>query len=101
MTPAIKLCRAPFELCCILIVGYVLNRGFYIGSFVDYDKITDQYRNHDGTYYKVPGGFYRCYCRYITVSGLEKYTSFSSVYHTREEAEGARQEVHCRAFRDH
>ena len=57
---------AVFGLCCVVLVGYALHRGLYIGKHMDY-SLGARYECNEGTCRKVPG--YKLYCTYWSVHG--------------------------------
>jgi hypothetical protein len=59
----------------IVLAGYSLNRGVYVGSAIEAARLSDQY----------PVPFYKKHCRYLYLNGVQQvWTSSKS---TREEAE--------------
>ena len=62
-------------LAAIVLAGYGLNRGVYVGSKIETAKLRDDY----------PVPFYKKHCRYLFFTGVQQvWTSSES---TREEAE--------------
>jgi hypothetical protein len=62
-------------LAVIVLAGYGLNRGVYVGSKIETAKLSDDY----------PVPFYKKHCRYLFFTGVQQvWTSSES---TREEAE--------------
>ena len=58
----------------IVLAGYSLNRGVYVGSAIEAARLSDQY----------PVPFYKKHCRYLFFTGVQQvWTSSES---TREEA---------------
>ena len=55
-----------FGLAVIILVGYVLNRGFYVGQEVRREPFTAQ----DGSRHL----FYNKYCRYVQLTGVQEKT---------------------------
>ena len=88
-----KLAWAVFGLCCVVLVGYALHRGLYIGKHIGYSLGASYECNQDGTCGNVPG--YKLSCKYWTVHGT--FTeSGGSAYPTYDEAA---EHSYCRMFR--
>ena len=83
---------AVIGLCCIVLVGYALHRGLYIGKHIDY-RLDATYECNEGTCATAPG--YRLYCTYWTVHGTFK-ESGGFAYPTYDEAA---EHSACRMFR--
>ena len=78
--------------CCVVLVGYALHRGVYIGKHIDY-RLDAKYECNEGTCETAPG--YRLYCTYWTVHGTFK-ESGGFAYPTYA---GAAEHSSCRMFR--
>jgi hypothetical protein len=64
-----------FGLAAIVLAGYGLNRGVYVGSKIETARLSNDY----------PVPFYKKHCRYLFFNGVQQvWTSSES---TREEAE--------------
>jgi hypothetical protein len=80
-------------LCCVVLVGYALHRGVYIGKHIDYSLGASYECNQEGTCGNVPG--YKLYCKYWTIHGTFR-ESGDFAYPTYDEAA---EHGYCRAFR--
>jgi hypothetical protein len=80
-------------LCCVVLVGYALHRGLYIGEHIDYSLGASYECNQQGACGNVPG--YKLYCKYWTVDGTLR-ESGGFAYPAYDEAA---KQSHCRAFR--
>ena len=80
-------------LCCVVLVGYALHRGVYIGKHIDYSLGASYECNQEGTCGRVPG--YKLYCKYWTVHGTLR-ESGGFAYPTYDEAA---EHGYCQAFR--
>jgi hypothetical protein len=58
----------------VLVLGYGLNRGIYVGSRIETARLSDEY----------PVPFYKKHCRYLFFTGIEQVWTTSES--TREEA---------------
>jgi hypothetical protein len=83
---------AVIGLCCVVLVGYALHRGIYIGKHIDY-RLGARYECNEGTCRKVPA--YKLYCTYWTVHGTFR-ESGGFAYPTYDEAA---EHSYCRTFR--
>lgn len=87
-----KLVWAVFGLCCVVLAGYALHRGIYIGKHMNY-QLDARDECDEGTCRKAPG--YQLYCTYWGVHGT--FTeSRGGAYPTYEEAA---EHGRCRMFR--
>lgn len=64
-----------FVLLIVVLVGYGLNRGVYVGSKIETARLSDDY----------PVPFYKKHCRYLFFTGIQQVWTNSES--TREEAE--------------
>ena len=88
-----KVAWAVFGLCCVVLVGYALHRGLYIGKHIQYSLGASYECNQEGTCGNVPG--YKLYCKYWTVHGT--FTEDGGfAYPTYDEVA---EHSHCRMFR--
>ena len=87
-----KLVWAVLGLCCVVLVGYALHRGLYIGKHIDY-SLGARYECNRGACGYAPG--YKLYCKYWTVHGTLR-ESGGFAYPTYDEAA---EHGYCRTFR--
>ena len=88
-----KLVWAVLGLCCVVLVGYALHRGLYVGKHIDYSLGASYECNQGGTCREVPG--YKLYCTYWTANGTFR-ESGSSAYPTYDQVA---EQGYCRMFR--
>ena len=83
---------AVFGLCCVVLLGYALHRGLYIGKHIDY-WLDARYECNLATCRTVPG--YQLHCTYWSLDGTFRESGGFS-YPTYDEAA---EHSYCRVFR--
>jgi len=83
---------AVFGLCCVMLLGYALHRGLYIGKHIDY-WLDARYECNLATCRTVPG--YQLHCTYWSLDGTFR-ESGGFAYRTYGEAG---EHGYCRIFR--
>jgi hypothetical protein len=84
---------AVLGLCCVVLIGYALNRGLYIAEHIDYSLGASYECNQGSACGYVPG--YKLYCTYWTVQGTVR-ESGGLAYPRYDEA---MERSYCRMFR--
>ena len=79
--------------CCVVLVGYALHRGLYMGKHIDYSLGASYECHQGGACGYAPG--YKLYCKYWTVHGTLR-ESGGFAYPTYDEAA---EHSYCRMFR--